>query len=227
MAEIGFLLAEDEALKAKLSGLTVPVRGDADKRVKVWFRMPEREKERDYPYITIDLIDIVFAADRAHSAQVTGIDYWPSEYATFAEYAAAKLLTFDEETDVVQATWWHPYDIIYQVSTHCRSAQHDRLLTARLLGTAYLPDRWGYLHVPADDSERWLDRVGWSQADYYDDAAGTDTRRVFRKVYNVSVSAHVPPEDPFLFKQVLTVAGTLTTMDETETLATWEYQPTP
>lgn len=217
----GLLLAEDEALKAKLSGLTVPV-PSGEQRVKVWFGLPEKERERSYPMITIDLIDIVFAADRAHSAQLTEIDYWPSEYPTFAAYAAAKDIDFDELEDIPKALWWHPYDLYYQIRTYCRSNQHDRYLTATLLGTAYLPDRWGYLPVPADGSQRWLDRVGYSTDDYYEQA-GQDQKRVFIKTYNVVVNAHIPPEDPLIYRKVLEVHGTLVDTQDPGVSAEWQH----
>ena len=219
----GFLLAEDEAMKAKLSGLTVaaPRESGGRKRVKTYYRFPSEEMERTYPFITIERTDIAFAADRAHSAEITAIDYWPSEWETFAEYAVAHGLTdFDIDLASAEATRWHPYDIHYQVATYARSAQHDAEMTATLLGTAYLPDRWGYLDVPADGSSRWLDRVGYAQADLLEVAGGT-TKRTFRKIYNVTVSAHLPPEDPFVFGRVLAVMGLITVTNDSSLTATW------
>lgn len=85
-------------------------------------------------------------------------------------------------------------------------------MMSTLIGTAYLPDRWGYLQVPADGSERHLIREGFSTADYIEPvAAGGDGKRVFRKVYNVSVTAEIPPENPFIYYSVVAVHGTLTT----------------
>lgn len=217
-------------MKAKLSNLSVaaPRERGGRKKVKVWYGMPSGEREKEYPFITIDLVDIVFAADRAHSAQIGEVDYWPSEYPTIAEWAAAEGLAYDPDVHTVEATWFHPYDLYYQVATHCRTSQHDRELTARLLGTAYLPDRWGYLHVPADGSERWLDRLGYSTADYLE-ATGQDDKRVFRKVYNVSVSAQLPPENPFIYYRVLTVATTLTAGTGTGNTTSWSdtFVPAP
>jgi hypothetical protein len=210
-------------MKAKLSGLTVRTK-DGPKRVPVWYSMPSREREKSYPFITIDLVDIVFAEDRAHSAQIMPIDYWPSEYPSFAAYAASLSIPYDEDTMTAEAVWWHPYDLHYQVATHCRNAQHDRELTAKLIHTKYLPDRWGYLDVPADGSSRWLDRIGYGAADYYEQAG--EDKHVFRKIYNISVSAHVAPEDPFIYHQVLRAAMTLTTGDS-GTTTTWTEEFTP
>lgn len=221
--ERGFLLAEDEALKAKLSGITVsaPREEGGRRRVRTWYRMPEKEKVRSYPFITIDLVDIEFAADRAHSAQLTPIDYWPSFAASFADYATLMGIDYDPDQQIPQALWWHPYNLHYSVSTHARSAQHDRELMSTLIGTAYLPDRWGYLQVPADGSERHLVRQGFTQADYLEET-GADAKRVFRKVYSITVTADVAPENPFLYYQVLVVNGTLTVTNNSELMTTWQ-----
>lgn len=220
--ERGFLLAEDEALKAKLSDLWVaaPRAPGGRTRVKVWFGMPGEEKIRTYPYITINLIDVVFANDRAHSAQVQPVDYWPSEYASFVDYAAANDIVYDPDNQDALAVWWHPYDLHYQIAVHTRSAQHDRALMAQLLRTQFLPDRWGFLHVPADDSDRHLIRIGFTQADYYE-GAGLERKRVFRKIYSVTVTADVPPFNPVLYYKVLEVSGRLIATTDPELTTTW------
>jgi len=63
----GFLFAEDEAIKLQVSGLTVTDDRDAQRPVQVFFRYPEGETERHYPFITIELIDVVHAKNRQHS----------------------------------------------------------------------------------------------------------------------------------------------------------------
>ena len=103
---------------------------------------------------------------------------------------------------------WHPYNLHFQVATHARNARHDLEITRILLGTAFTPHRWGWLHVPADNSDRWLDLVDWATANY-NEGAGDSTNRIFRKIFHIVVSAHLPPENPFVFKQVLKVHGTL------------------
>jgi hypothetical protein len=216
MTQRGTILAEDEALKAKLSNINVPVPVDSThptgkQRAKVWFGLPEQERVKSYPFITIDLLDVVFAADRAHSAQLNAVDYWPSSYPTFAEYAAAQTppIVFNPAVQYAYAREFHPYNLIYQVATHARSAQHDRAMMATLLGTAYLPDRWGYLQVPADNSERHLIREGFTTDDYYEQVTDSERRRVFRKIYTISVTAEIAPENPFTYYQVLQVHGEL------------------
>lgn len=218
--EVGFLLAEDEALRAKLSDLNVPSSKPGGTRVHVWYRTPAAQKERRYPFITIELQNIVFANDRAHSAQLTPIDYWPSEAATFAAYAANNNIPFNPDEDNAEAMWWLPYNLYYEVTTHCRSIQQHRYLQSKLIGTAYLPDRFGYLQVPADGSSRWLDRVGMTPNDYYENEGG-ESKPVFSTRYTIMVTADVPPENPIVFRKVLTVAGRLTGIDGQEPTYDW------
>jgi hypothetical protein len=219
----GIILAEEESLVAKLSNIAVsdPNASDGKRRVKVYYRHPPDVQERTYPFITIDLLDIDFAADRAHSAQRYPVDFWPSEYADFQGYADANGLDYSaDDGDVAEAVEFHPYDLYFSVTTYTRNPIHDRQLTSLLLGTAYLPDRWGYLHVPADDSIRHLERVGWANLDDYEGNPQASDR-VFRKSYNVKVSAFVAPEYPYTFKQVLEVAGSIHGIGSDEILATW------
>ena len=220
----GFLLAEEEALKAKLSKIYVsdPNAASKNRRVQVRWGYPMAEVNRQYPFITLDLIDVEFAADRAHSAEVFGVDYWPSEYATFAEYAEAYGIDL-EDSHMVQATMWHPYNLHFQVATHTRNAQHDLELTRILLGTAFMPHRWGWLYVPADKSNRWLDLVDWATANY-NEGSGDSQNRVFRKIYHIVVSAHLPPENPFVFTQVLKVHGSLRGIPQDETMVDWDHE---
>jgi hypothetical protein len=219
----GFLLAEEEALKAKLSRIYVsdPNGQNGRRRVHVRWGYPMAEVNRQYPFLSIDLIDIEFAADRAHSAQVIGTDYWPSEFATFAEYAEDRGLVL-ADTDIVQATWWHPYNLHFQIASHARNARHDLEITKILLGTAFTPHRWGWLYISADDSNRWLDLVDWATANY-NEGAGDSAHRIFRKIYHIIVSAHLPPENPFIFRQVLKLHGTIKGIPGNEEMGDWDH----
>ena len=60
-----FILAEDEALKAHIQGLTVSDNSMPDRPVKVWFGYPDVEvRDQVFPFLTIDLIDIKAANER-------------------------------------------------------------------------------------------------------------------------------------------------------------------
>lgn len=210
-------------MKAKLSTLTVPdpTQPDNKRRVKTWFGMPSDEREAIYPFIAIDLIDIVFATDRAHSMQVVDADWWPSVAATFQEYADLMdpPLVLEEDHPYGTTILFQPYDLYYQVASHCRTALQDRHLTMQLLSTSYMPlNNIGTLHVPADETQRWLDNMGSTRADYRDQ----EGKVVWRKVYNVKVSAHMAVTDPVAYAQVLALSLALKDVDSGESYASWQ-----
>lgn len=222
MSDVGLLLAESEAVKAKFSTLHVPdpKQPDNRRRAKVWYGQPSSERERTYPFVTIDFVDIRFAADRAHTLDQVTVDWWPSEGSTFQEYADLRGIDVDPEAPYGTTIRFQPYDIYYQVATHSRFALQDIHLTAQMLSTEYAPlSQIGTLHVPADGTQRWLDNEGWNRADYRD----SEDKTVFRKIYMIKVSAHMAVGDPAIFARVLEVAATLHGMADGEQYASWEY----
>jgi hypothetical protein len=56
MSNKGFLLAEDAAVKNRFSNLTVSDDRNQDRQVQVFFRYPEGETEKAYPFITVEMI---------------------------------------------------------------------------------------------------------------------------------------------------------------------------
>lgn len=228
--ERGLLFAESEALKAKLSDITVTdTRAPGGRtRADVWFGWPTGERERHYPFITIDFIGMQFANDRAHSAQMIPVDYWPSEYATFQEYADANGFGgYTGRVGSAMAIEWHPYNLVFQVTTHARHRRQHMEMNAKLIGTAYLPDRWGYLDVVADGSSRWLDRISAFDNSTLEGTTGTADRD-FSTVYTINVSAHVAPELPFVYTQALKVAGTIGLLDRPDQVAaSWTHSDPP
>jgi hypothetical protein len=198
----GFLLAEDEALKNLFRNLTVTDDRDNAREVQVFFRYPEGETERSYPFITLEHIDIVHARNRQHSETEilyqTGrqgapaipgtssyrMDYWPSTSASFNH------ITNKNNYDYLEANEHVPVDLLYQISTFTRSAIHDRQLTGTILAQV-LPFRRGFIEVPADGSIRRLDLLDWTTADLLDPEAGY-RKRIFRKVYTVQMTAEIP-----------------------------------
>jgi hypothetical protein len=214
----GVLLAEDQALKAKLSNLYVRGPNNTPLRVQVWFGMPSAERDAIYPFITIDLVDIVFANDRAHCANVLKVSDWPSEFSNMEDYVTANGI--DADPSSAEAMIFHPYDIYYYVSVHTRSTLHDRHLTSMLLSTNYMPlSNFGYLDVPADNTVRWLDNLGFASQDY----KSADDKWVRRKVHTIKVSAHMAPENPRFYHKVLKLSGMLYgDITGNELLASWE-----
>lgn len=219
MTVSGFLLAEDAALKARLSGLTVSDDRNATRPVKVFFRYPEGETEKEYPFITLEMVSLSQSRTRQHSeypVYFTGasaaypmsvdnpnyIGYFPSE---LDQTGMNALLTAPNNYLRMEAPI--PVDLVYQVSTYTRSALHDRQLTAKLLRNV-LPFRSNYLIVPADATVRRLDLINWTQADLLDTESGY-RKRIFRKVFTVMINAEIPREELTQTKQATSVVGTI------------------
>lgn len=207
MSRTGFLLAEDEALKARLTGITVTDDRNNARPVQVFFRYPDAETEREYPFITIEMLDIVHAKNRQHSelpiyyyntaggasapvgasSAPNAMNYWPSNSADFG------YLTNKNNYQVLVSNEFVPVDLLYQVSTFTRSALHDRQLSATML-TKVFPFRTGSIHINADNTDRRLELLDWSTADLLDPEAGY-RKRIFRKVYTLQMSAELPSSD--------------------------------
>lgn len=211
----GFLLAEDAAVKARFSGMTVSDDKNGARPVQVFFRYPEGETERIYPFITIESIDIVHALERQHSevtiyaststaasAQITGpaaMTYWPSEHYDFTQYVS--------DSQLVASNEFLPVDILYQVSTYTRSAMHDRQLTSQMLHSRARM-RWGFIDVPADNTVRRFDLLDWVTADLLDPEAGY-RKRIFRKVYTLKMSAEMTTHDLVVSKRATQIHSSI------------------
>ena len=221
MSKTGFLLAEDEAIKVRLTGITVSDDRNATRPVKVFFRYPEAETERDYPFITIEMLDIVHAKNRQHSenqlyyyntaggasapvgasVMPNALNYWPSISSDFSYF------TDKNDYQTLTTNEFVPVDLLYQVSTFTRSALHDRYLSSIML-TKIFPFRRGSIHVPADNTDRRLELLDWSTADLLDPEAGY-RKRIFRKVYTLQMSAELPSTDVYGSKQATEIVATI------------------
>ena len=204
----GFILAEDEAIKLHFSNLTVSDDRDASRPVQVFFRYPEGETERHYPFITIELIDIVHAKNRQHSESFlytdraghpSNIDYWPSTSSASSPPLAGN--------DLYRTSEFTPVDLLYQVSTFTRSAIHDRQLANQMLANI-VPFRYSSIMIEADGTSRRLDLLDWSTADLLDPEAGY-RKRIFRKVYTLQMTSEIPTTALLGLKKVTSVSTTL------------------
>lgn len=198
----GWILREDAALKARLSGIRVPVAnearqddpdsGDDDaepqtinsklRLVPVFFRLPENEvRRRTYPYITIDMLTVVRDTEREHRGYS---DYGLTENA----YTPMGMPTAGGRAELPV-----PYQIQYQITQWSRWNRHDRIIMTKLLTTRLEP-RFGYLEMVATDeapddlSVRRMDLLsGPTNGDMRDEQG----KRVFRKMYTVGVSSEL------------------------------------
>lgn len=210
----GFLLAEDAAVKARFSTITVSDDRNEERPVSVFFRYPEGETEKKYPFITIEMIDLVHDVTRqlsetsyyysnSTSASARGdyLDYYPSEK------TAAQLSTMVDGLDYLRIEQPVPVMLIYQITTYARSALHDRQLTSKILRRV-MPFRRGFIDVPEDGTIRRFDLAGWTSSDLLDQESGFK-KRIFRKVFTVQMSAEIPTDDLRLVKHVESVIGTI------------------
>ena len=205
------------------------------RRVRTYFRYPDELTERVYPFITIEFMTLQFASDRAASATMVKTEGWASEAKTFAEYAEVHGITgWTGRVGSAEAVWWHPYNMLFQISAHSRDPIDAITIDGTLIGTHYIPDRWGYLDIPEDGSCRWLDRLEMRTANYIEGNPQGMNQTVFRTIYTVSVNAHVPPDDPCIYMQTLRVMGVLLNFrlrpgEEPVVYESWinEVPPTP
>jgi len=120
-----FLIAEDEALKGFLQGMVVadeksaavngPTGTIKTRPVKVWFGYPDVEvRAQEFPFVTIDLVDIVHANDRQHQGVIYDTDYMGTQ---------APQAGYIYEYNLPVA-----FDIIYQITTYARHPRHDRAI---------------------------------------------------------------------------------------------------
>jgi hypothetical protein len=215
MSHPGFLLAEDAAVKARFSNIAVSDDREPQRVAQVFFRYPEGEKEKSYPFITIENVGLVHNARLQHSEQTyyysssagasvnnpAFINYFPSE------------MTSNELDDMLgddpylKMDSFVPVTLIYQIATYARSAIHDRQLTAKILRRV-APFRRGFIDVPEDGTIRRFDLISWANSDLLDGEAGY-RKRIFRKVYTIHMSAEIPASDITIVKRVESVVGTI------------------
>lgn len=218
MARTGFLLAEDEALKKALANIKVFDDREQERPVQVFFRYPEIETERTYPFITIEMIDLIHARNRQHSeielryyntaggasapanwqSRPDALTYWPSESDDFSEY------TNKNNFQVLHTNEFVPVDLVYQISTFTRTALHDRQLTSTILRKVF-PFRKSSINIEADGTNRRLELLDWTTADLLDPEAGY-RKRIFRKIYTLQMGAELPSSDVYGSQQALSVS---------------------
>lgn len=174
----GWLIAEDEALKAYLQGLTVTDSTSGQGRVvPVWFRLPEpEERQRAYPYIAIDMLDITEANQRqmVGRLKLNKLPYSPP----------VPVPTIQTDSSLL-ADWPVAVDLHYQITVVSRSARHDRQLQALLWQK--FPGKWGALYVHNDETARTMQLVGRSAAHDVDEYG----KRSFRTNYTVTVASEM------------------------------------
>jgi hypothetical protein len=175
-----FIIAEDLALKSLLQGMVVGDEKNAERPVKVWFGYPDVEiRAQEFPFITIDLIDVVPANDRQTSGKMSDPDY----RGTIIPESG-----YTYRFDIPVA-----YDLVYQVSTYARNPRHDRALLYQMFNK--FPSKFGKLAVPnqigTEVGYRSMFVDGFVKRDAVDGETGN--RRTLRNVYTVRVISEMSP----------------------------------
>jgi hypothetical protein len=190
-----FILNEDKAIKALLSGIVVSDGGNEARPVGVWFGQPDTQiRQQSFPYITIDLVGVSEALERVHTG------FGPLSYTPEGVDPE-----FDFETYKPIAV-----NLDYQITTYSRQPRHDRQIMASLFGPSRLPLRFGLLAIPEDNTVRRLDMIGFSKRDTTE-----GDKRLFSNVYMVQVSSEILREDLVQMYKVLYPPTTTYTVQDT------------
>jgi hypothetical protein len=175
-----FIIAEDLALKTYLQGMVVSDERAPERPVKVWFGYPDVEiRAQEFPFVTIDLIDISPANDRQTSGKMSDPDY----RGTIPKEAG---ITYVFDIPVA-------YDLVYQVTTYARNPRHDRAILYQMFNK--FPSKYGKLPVPnqirTEVGYRSMFMDGFVKRDAVDGETGN--RRMLRNVYTVRVVSEMTP----------------------------------
>lgn len=176
-----FIIAEDLALKTYLGGITVSDDKEMSRPIKVWFGFPDVEvRDQSFPYITIDLIDIVPGNVRQTSGYLVDDDYQGT--------------ITPVEGESYSYTIPVAYDLVYQVTSYARHPRQDRYLLYQLQNK--FPSKYGYLTVPnelgTEHSIRSMFLDGFVKRDTVDGETGN--RRLLRNVFTVRVLSQMSPQ---------------------------------
>ena len=175
-----FIVAEDLALKTLLSNITVADDKTTPRTVKVWFGYPDIEvRDQTFPFITIDLIDIMPGNERQTYGYLVDSDYQGT-------IAAVDGQAYTYITPVA-------YDLDYQITTYARNPRHDRALMFQLLNK--FPSKYGNLIVPnelgTETSSRSMFLDGFVKRDAVQSETGN--RRLLRNVLSIRVVSQMSP----------------------------------
>lgn len=186
-----FLISEDEALRNLLKDMTVTdqksvTEAGPQRKVQVYFGQPDQEiRSQTYPYITIDMIDIAEAFDRAHRGIVK-----PS-YLQDPTTGPDNVDDYDPTTQDWEIHYPIPVNIDYQITTYARQPRHDRQILAQLLYTK-IPLRFATLDTGPNTvygTTRRLDVLDIAKRDITESG-----KRLFVNAITVRVSSEIAPE---------------------------------
>jgi len=200
---IGFLLAEEDALKLHLEQtVTLPDGRANEKPVRTWYRFPDPATTVTYPYITIDLIGIEPAYDLWHSEYLLFKDSEVEEDSDTGQVSGHRLydpstsrqITTPQDQDppaFFQRRNYLQYRLFFQLGLWCDNIAHDRILTSRMFRDIVMPHP-SWLHCSADGVWKRMETISWSPADIPTQEGAA--KRIFRKIYTISVQTDIPQD---------------------------------
>ncbi len=176
---MSFIIAEDQALKTLMQGITVSDEKNNTRSVQAWFSNPDPElRNQSYPYVTIELIGVEWANYR----QASGFFIDNDRQGTVSPSSGE---VFEYE---VPAAW----DLMYQITSYSRHPRHDRAIISHLLNNDFVANR-GFLPVPNElgtqTSYRHIILQDFAKRDTVEDG-----RRLFRNVFTVLVTSESTPD---------------------------------
>lgn len=198
---VGLFVAEEDALKKYLSGITLPGRRGAasTREVSVYYRWPDGSREIVYPFITIDYLNHMVDGQRRTSVFDLGnvpavfdliaggqyvSNYQPSVHGNTMPDIDEDRTFYTQENHI-------PIKLFYQITAHTADPVDDRYLMGKML-TDYLHPNPLWLGVDADNTWRRLELVDQTTGDTQET---TETsKRLFRKVYTITIEAEIPVE---------------------------------
>lgn len=175
-----FILGEDVALKEILQGVTVSDDAQNPRPVRVWYGYPDVEvRDQSFPFITIDLIDILEGKERQTYGYLTDTDYLGTQT--------------PEPGSLYTYTIPIAFDLVYQITTYARHPRHDRAIINQLL--TRFPSKYGHIEVPVDNGQYSTSRHMFLDGFVKRDAVEGETgnRRLLRNVYTVRILSELSP----------------------------------
>jgi len=188
------ILNEDAALHTSLQGITVSDQQNSSRAVGVWFGQPDIQiRDQSFPYLTIDLIDVVEDNSRA-SRGYGELPYLPEGWT--APTAGTKYVT---DTPI-------PLALDYQITSYARHPRHDRQIISAMYKYK-TPTKFGGLYIPEDNTVRPMFLTSFMKRD------GTENgKRLFSNVFSVRVFSEMLIADVVQVQQATKVTVTMPTI---------------
>lgn len=181
-----WLINEADALKNKVSGLTITDETSTDREVEAWFRNPENElRDMTFPAIVLEYAGVSKADDREHRAGMITLGYIPEQFGPGPVGSFDTTQDFDPHDSPFRTFDYPiPYNLDFTITVYSRFQTQLMPIIAQLAQIDRIPPRFGFLEIPQDGTVRTLDLLGGPEIVAERDPDG---RRLFRAVYSVRV----------------------------------------